>query len=417
MKTEKAVEIVKVIVTSEKTKEESRISPNYFTRNRALPFSDLLYFLLNPGKECLQVRLNNFFKEIGKREMTISQQAVSKARSHFDHSPFEKMARRLVEIEYGGDYELERWNGYHVFGVDGSSVNLPNTPELREAFGFTSGSGDICASAGMSILYDVLHDWVIDASLNRYPLNERTAAKEHIRVLQDSFVALSNILILFDRGYPSQEMLNYLQNSGIKYLMRCQKSWLSEVERAPTGDSVIVLRDGLTLRVFKFLLSSGEEETLVTNLFEIPHEELPKLYFLRWNIEGKYDVLKNKIQLENVSGYSKNVILQDFWASMTLANLVAIAKKEADELIQKKCENKNNRRKQIPNVSQLVGSLKNDFILACMLPSDALCSIEIDRIIKQISKAVTTVRPDRPPRPRKILPKKKLYPINRKSNI
>jgi hypothetical protein len=164
-------------------------------------------------------------------------------------------------------------------------------------------------------------------------------------------------------------------------------------------------------------LRSGEEETLITNLFEIPAEELPRLYFLRWGVEGKYDVLKNKLELENFSGCTKNAILQDFWVAITLSIIAVIAKKEADEKIQQRTDGKNNKHKQIPNVSQLVGSLKDEFVLACRLPSNALRRIAIDRIINEISLAVTTVRHDRPARKRKSAAKKKQYPINRKSNI
>ena len=410
--------IVRKIAKSDETKETARTNPKYFTRDRSMPFSDLLYFLLNPAKECLQTRLNNFFKAIGKREMRISQQALSKARSHFDHSPFEKMTREHVEIEYGGEFPLDKWNGYHVFGVDGSTVILPGSPELKKEFGISKNASEKAnACAGISILCDVLHDWIIDASINPHPQNERETAKGHIRFLQEKMAHIEKKIILFDRGYPSLPMLEYLDGEKINYLMRCQKSWLTEVESAPMGDSVCVLRNGQKIRVYKLLLSSGEVETLVTNLFDIPVDELPSLYFLRWGVEGKYDVLKNKIELENFSGYTKNAIMQDFWASITLSIVVAIAKKEADELIQKKVESKRNLRKQMPNVSQLVGSLKDDFVIACRLPTDAMRKVAIDMVIKEISLAVTTVRPDRPPRQRATCAKKKQYPINRKSNI
>ena len=203
----------------------------------------------------------------------------------------------------------------------------------------------------------------------------------------------------------------------INYLMRCQKSWLREVSGTPMGDSIVRLRNGQVIRVYKFLLSSGEEETLVTDLLDVSADELPSLYFLRWGVEGKYDVLKNKLELENFSGCTKNAILQDFWVSIMLSIVVAIAKKEADEKILERTNGKNNTRKQIPNVSQLIGSLKDDFVLACRFPSDLMREIAINSIIHEISLAVSTVRPDRPKRTRKTQTKKKQYPINRKSNI
>ena len=416
MQTKESTELVREIAESEETKNDSRTEPKYFTRNRGMPFNDLLYFLLNPSKASIQVRLNNYFKAIGKKGLSITQQALSEARSHFDHSPFEKMARAHVELEYSGKYPLETYQGYHVFAIDGSVAILPNAEELRNAFG-VSGCKSSCASAGISILCDVLHDWIVDASINQYPQDERSIAKGHIQFLQTHMSHIEKKLVLFDRGYPSLDMLEHLQDSGLAYLMRCQKSWLKEVMDAPTGDSVCVLRNGQAVRVFKFNLSSGEEETLITNLFDMSADKLPDLYFLRWGVEGKYDILKNKLELENFSGYTKNAILQDFWVSITLSIIVSIAKKEANEKVQERTQDKGNLRKRVPNVSQLIGSLKDDFVLACRLPDKTIRDFAIDMVINEISRSVTPIRHHRPSRTRNKNPKKKAYPINRKSNL
>lgn len=417
MKTKESAGVVRDIAESKKTKESARLKPTYFTRNRTMTFTDLIYFLLNPAKACLQTRLNRFLKMIGKTTMRMSQQALSAARSRFDHSPFEKMARKHVQLEYSGKYQLPTWNGYHIFGIDGSSVILPSSAELKTEFGVSGNASEVKqACAGISILCDVLHGWIIDASINKYPQNERETAKAHVDFLEKELARIDKKIVLCDRGYPSHDFLSYLHERRIHYVMRRQKSTFSAVENAPAGDSVCVLKNGLKVRVYKFVLSSGEEETLITDLFDLPAGELPGLYFLRWSVEGKYDVLKNKLELENFSGYTANSVLQDFWVSVTLSIIVEIAKQEADEKIQQKTADKNNKYKQIPNVSQLVGSLKDEFVLACRLPSDSLRSAAIDAVIREISLAVSTIRPDRPSRKRSASPKKKQSPINRKSN-
>jgi len=50
-------------------------------------FQKAVYFLLNMLNESTQVALNRYFKNIGE-ETHMSQQAFSKTRSHFDHSPW-----------------------------------------------------------------------------------------------------------------------------------------------------------------------------------------------------------------------------------------------------------------------------------------------------------------------------------------
>ena len=69
METEVSVKVIREIATSEETKEIARSAPKYFSRNRTMPFSELLFFMLNPAKECLQTRLNNYNKMIGKDQL------------------------------------------------------------------------------------------------------------------------------------------------------------------------------------------------------------------------------------------------------------------------------------------------------------------------------------------------------------
>jgi hypothetical protein len=412
-----AIEILREIIQSPTTLHEARFSPKYFTRNRKLSFQDVLRFLLNPAKECLQTRIENFFEYVTKDEdATMSEQALSKARSHFNHSPFEKMANALISEEYSGRHVMPLWNGFHVFAVDGSEITLPNTKELREQFG-VKGSLKDQAAASISILHDVLNGWVVDSLIDRYPINERSAAKTHVDHLCELSLSGKSI-VLFDRGYPSRDLVEYLSNTNLFYVFRCQKSWLSAVENAPLGDSIVKVCDTLSARVIKLILPTGEVETLLTNLLDLPESEFKSLYFMRWGIESEFDTIKNKIQFENFSGYSKNAVLQDFWVSITLANIIAIAKNEAGKSLQEKCKGKSNKNPQAPNVSQLVASLKNRFVTVVNLPTAELRDIGLNRLIKRISRAYTSIRKgeDRGHK-RKTHAKKRQYPMNKKSNI
>jgi IS4 transposase len=116
-------------------------------------------------------------------------------------------------------------------------------------------------------------------------------------------------LLIFDRGYPSATLIHELEKQGLSFLMRVKSKWNREIDESTTADSLIKLDEATTIRVVKFQLPSGEMETLISNLFELPVEEFPALYFKRWPIETKYDVVKNKLALENFTGYSINVIL------------------------------------------------------------------------------------------------------------
>ena len=128
--------------------------PTYFTRTRKMSFSELVYYILHPGKESTHLGLRRFFSMLGKEGRRMSEQAFSKARSHFSHWPFEKMVRATTEEEYhSGD--ARRWNGYHLFAIDSTTVTLPDKPSLCKAFGGAGRKKD-SATASASILYDIV---------------------------------------------------------------------------------------------------------------------------------------------------------------------------------------------------------------------------------------------------------------------
>ena len=85
------------IVRAASTLNESRFKPQYFTRKCILPFNDFLKLLLSMHKTSSQSALNVFLERKG---ITISQQALSKAHSNCDHSPFQKFFSAVRDAFY-----------------------------------------------------------------------------------------------------------------------------------------------------------------------------------------------------------------------------------------------------------------------------------------------------------------------------
>ena len=392
MKLEKACTLTKRIAEAEDTKQESRTKPSYFTRTRKMSFSELVYYILHPGKESTHLGLKRFFAMIGKEGRGMSEQAFSKARSHFSHWPFEKMVRETTEEEYRSE-DVRTWNGYHLFAIDGTTVALPDKPSLCKAFG-GSGRKKDSATASASILYDIENDWIADAAIDPYPTAERVQAMRHILRLKELEIA-SRSLVLFDRGYPETKFLAFLQANGIRFLMRCKRKWNYVVDETQSIDFTLDLKGNVSLRAIRVLLPSGETETLITNLFDLPYEQFMLLYFRRWPVETKYDILKNKLELCNFTGCSPNAILQDFWASIHLANIAAVAKAEADQTIQISRAGSGNKYTYQANTAQLIGTLKDRFIRACLLRDGRCCRRAIQDIIDEIAYSVSPIRPNR----------------------
>lgn len=383
----------KAIIMSVETLIKARLVKNAFTRVRRMTFAAALCFLLDMRKTTLQTRLNVYFESEGGDP--ISQQAFSKLRMNFDHSPFETMVREIVKKEYSGGYELPLWHGYHLFAVDGSRVQLPRVDALREEYG-VSGRGQSCPCAGVSVLFDVLHGWAVDPIITTTNMDERAECEKHMGFLCEQLPDIAqNSIILLDRGYPSLDLLKKLQKSGLKFLARCSSNFDKEVKNAPMGDTSIILKNDIWVRIYKFVLPTGEVETLVTNLFDLPGEHFPALYALRWGIETAYFRLKRELCVEKFSGKTPNAIRQDFWASMVLLISVAVFQRQADQEIQQRQQNKAVKHTNRARTSDLIITLRDRFIFAVLCGRPLLGAWEMQRVIKAMARAVSPVRPGR----------------------
>ena len=390
--------------------EEARTEGRHFTRSRKMPFARLLEYLLHGSKGATQSVLNEFFQGL-EEGIHMTQQALSKARTHFDRSPFLKAFYEVVNAEYNldNDSNLPRRYGYKFLAVDGSVIPLPNLPGLKQLFGDVKGS----PSARADIALDVLNDRIVEAEFGPLSGDERSMAKEHVRKLKGR-IRMEGTAFLFDRGYPSKELIEAILQANAHFIMRVRRKFNLDVDAAPMGSSVIIL-DGIRVRAVKFILPSSQTETLIADLFDMEESVFQELYFLRWSVEEKYDVVKNKLELPNFTGRTVNVLYQDFWISMLLANAASVAKAEADGKVQTKRAGKANQYQYQTNVNNAIASLRNRFANAVFCPDPSLRASRVDAIIREIAASVVPKRPDRNV-PRKKARKAK-YHHNKKSNV
>ena len=408
-----AVAISASIMRAVSTLNESRLKPQYFTRKRKLPFYALLKFLLSMHKTSTQSALGKFLERKG---ITMSQQALSKARSKFDHTPFLKLFNGIRNAFYSSEYidKLHKFNGKFLIAIDGSDTPLPNLPSLLKKFGGT-GAKASSPTARMSIAYDILNDFIMEANFSPLSVSERDHAKNHIEQV-GKMVDLKDSVFIMDRGYASQELIELLSEKS-SYLFRLRTKFNTEIDALSLGSHIITMYDDVKVRIVKFTLPSGEIETLLTNLFDLDESEFKDLYFRRWRIEVKYDVVKNKLEMPCFSGFSENVIMQDFWISMYLANMAAIAKNEADEKIKEKRLDKDNKYEYQANVNTLIGSMRDRLADAVFTRNPNQRQKKLERIILEIQKSVVPIRPDDGNTPRLENPRKVKYHHNKRSNL
>ena len=195
-----------------------------------MPFECLLQYLICGCKGATQAVLNEFFQRKGET-IHMTQQALSKARSHFDHSPFMKAFYATVNAEYNKekDVELPRRCGLKFIAIDGSDIALPNLPELADQFGSVNGS----PTARMSIAQDVLNDRILEAEFVPMSTDERTCARTHIHKLESKIVMEDTVFVM-DRGYPSKDMIMTVLNAHAHFLMRVKRHGANGTEHRRT---------------------------------------------------------------------------------------------------------------------------------------------------------------------------------------
>lgn len=371
-------------------------------------FRKVMYCCINFLRKSLQIELDNYMELLDKDiETPLTKQAFSKARQHISPEAFKELFE-LTSQEMLNDSDMKKLKKYRVYAIDGTEIELSRSKELEKEYP-PLRNNTTAPRARVSMLYDVLNDCIIDTNMQSISVSERIMAKKHLQYYEESTDGKG--LFILDRGYPSRELISLLENQ--KYVIRLQKSFNKEIDNSSETDFEMNLHyknQELKVRVLKLRLSSGETEVLITNLNreEFKKPDFMSIYALRWGIETKYDLLKNKLQLENFSGKTVTSVLQDFYATMYLSNMASAIKIESDEIIASNDNNKEIKHTYVTNQNILIGKLKNNLILIMMNDNPQHREMLLNKLINRLSQYKVTTVPNRHfPRPTEAHKKKR----------
>jgi hypothetical protein len=413
------VDYLRTILFSTQFLEQAKKNYSCFTRKRKLTLVTMFSLLINLVRTSSQTCLDRFFQLFGDSSTTsVSQQAFSKARQKIDWHSCQLLFRETVKRIY--QHAIITWHGFNVLAIDGSKIQLPSDPKLKAIFG-TVGRNDSAPTAQSSVLYDVLNGYIVDANCQPMSVDERTMAIEHLEQLKEISSNYKN-LVLFDRGYPSFELIKKCVSMDITFVMRVKTKFNCEIDNLPLGCHNFILQknheESIKVRVIKFKLpKSKETETLITNLFDysLGIKAFRKLYFKRWPIEVQYGNSKHKLEIENFSGRTEEAIYQDYYITILLQNAIAVAANEAQPNVEEERKYKQNKYKYKVNINHAVGVFKDKFIVALLIEDQDKRAEQLQSIINQLTKKVVPERPNRSI-PRNPCPRRANFHFNKKSN-
>lgn len=394
------IQSIKEYITTPGKLEPHR-AKNHFVRKRKLSLFQVIMYLLYTSKASMFQNLSRIREDLGNLDFPdISKQALSKARQFINPALFKELYYLSVDLFYKQLPSRKLWNGYHLFAIDGSKIELPNSKSNFEFFGEMFGYPDPNRRFTMglgSIVYDVLDDYIVHASFQRYLASERSAALEHLHNLEDLNI-YQNSVVIFDRGYYSEDMFRYCVEHQHLCLMRLKQNY--NIAKRCSGDIITVLpgnekdrTEDTKIRVIEVILNDGTKEYLATNLFDshISQQMFRELYFYRWPVETKYKELKSRLAIEEFSGATTTSVLQEFYINVLLSNLSSLIKNQVDEEIQITAKSTNKYRYQA-NRAFIIGRVKT------IVPK-ILCNLfdlsVIDRLYKESLRCRSQIMPER----------------------
>jgi len=316
----------------------------------------LLVFLMTNLQKGIQREISLFKDAIeldGGSIPEVSKAAFCNARKKLKPGAFIELSD-IVTREFYASGEALTWHGYHILGVDGSTVMLPNSDEIKGRYGVFAYRGDgkaICMARTLMV-YDTLNHITLHGSIG-------TMQESETSMLWDCLPNLTlrkNDLLVFDRYYPSNLLFFYLNKLKVQFCFRMTRGreivdkFLTSGKSSDTIKLTLPLDKrgnaaelGITqirikVRLIRIELDNGEIEVLLTSLLneeEISIAYLKELYGLRWPIEDAYKTFKHKVCIGNFSGKSLKAVLQDFYVKIFIMNLTAVGVRPINEALKK----------------------------------------------------------------------------------
>lgn len=368
--------------------------------------------MLNFLRKSLSLEIENFVKHlkffIGNNKLTgFSKSAFVQCRNKIHPEVFKHLNNKLIDEFYtDNDASIKLWKGFRLLSVDGSRMTLPNTEELKNEYGQANNQHPLgVVQAKVSVLYDVLNNYVLDGKLAPLSVGELVSAIGHLEYTR------SKDLIIYDRGYPSFQLIFEHYRRNIDFVIRAKKDFNKEIiaffasgeitrtvkiypgKNTKISDKPYNYQTYQMVRLVRVELSNGEPEILITSLLDskkYPSKIFKDLYFQRWGIEKFYDEFKNKLKAEHFSGYSKHSILQDFYVALFVSNVQSLIVGEINEELKV-----NSTTKYVYKVNNNLsyGLLKDRIVT--LFYSDTKTELIFLELKDLLKKHLIPIRPDR----------------------
>lgn len=263
--------------------------------------------------------------------------AITSARIRVGAGVIEALYRRTVEPQAEKETKGAWYKGLRLVAIDGSTLDLQDTQENAEYFGYAEGGRGECAFPKLRFvsLVETGTHVLFGARMGSYATSENALAQQVIGSLSEGMLCLA------DRLFYSFDFWNKAMCTGAQLLWRVRNNMVLPAQEYLSDGSWLTTiyadtksrrqeRDGVKVRVISYHLKnedtgeaigSDERYLLLTTLLDCekyPAEELAGLYPERWEIEMAYDEFKTHLRGGRVVLRSKTpeLVEQEFYGFM-----------------------------------------------------------------------------------------------------
>jgi len=276
---------------------------------------------------------------------TIARSSISQARARLGSEPMKWLFENTANAWAHASADANRWRGLALYGIDGSSVRVPDTEENRGHFGGQSGRAETMSSYPMARLVTLMvlrSHLLASAHLGPYAgTHELEPAKELSALIP------ANSLTVVDRGFLGASMLlgicDETHGKNRHWLTRAKSNskW-SVAKRLGKGDDLVEMtvtkkaraKDSSLpktwlMRAIRYRRKGFRPQTLLTSLLDpktYPSEEIIALYHERWELELGYDEIKTELldREEAIRSKTQKGVEQELWGVLLVYNLIRL---------------------------------------------------------------------------------------------
>jgi hypothetical protein len=272
---------------------------------------------------------------------TVVPSAVADARARLGEEPMEWLFTRCADEWAHASARRHDWRGLAVYGVDGSTLRVPDSKENRGTFGGSINNRDHSGypMVRMAALMALRSHLLAAVNFGPYGQSEMTyAAGLWPSVPPDSLVVL-------DRYFLAAPVLVPLHRDCVNrhWLTRAKpNTTIHVIERLGPGDEIVELETSpeslgkyptlprrYRARAIRYQRKGFGPQILLTSLLDreaYPAREIVALYHQRWEIELGYDEIKTEMldREEAIRSKTPDGVRQELWGILLAYNLVRL---------------------------------------------------------------------------------------------